>query len=298
MAGVDDSGFIYPQTMRKTFKKWKGFTLAELLVVIAVLTVLATVGFLAMSGYSSDAKNAAVASNVRTVYSAITSESALTGHSPRYYVIHDPNYALSGGTVVFDGNPIALSGGDWDAPGTNYSAGNPDYAKLKISKDKFKIASNGGRVFAELFSVASATGTADPAYLLVGAAETSEISASGKKRIRSAVQVAAIPSTGKAVVTGSYSGQSGAVAGLVRDPGSASSTGSLVDGVATGAPPTCGPGYALGAGMTCVEVVSGSCGTAGGTATYSYPASAFCAQGTVNGTDTVGMDGTFDWTCQ
>ena len=30
--------------------------------------------------------------------------------------------------------------GDWNAPGTNYSAGNPDWAKLKMNPDKFKIS--------------------------------------------------------------------------------------------------------------------------------------------------------------
>ena len=29
--------------------------------------------------------------------------------------------------------------GDWNAPGTNYSAGNPDWAKLKMNPEKFKI---------------------------------------------------------------------------------------------------------------------------------------------------------------
>lgn len=71
------------------------FTLVELIVVISILAVLATIGFLSISGYTSDAKDAAVKSNVRSVYSAIVSESALTGNSPRYYVVHDPSYALS-----------------------------------------------------------------------------------------------------------------------------------------------------------------------------------------------------------
>lgn len=79
----------------KKLKKLKGFTLAELIVVITVLAVLATVGFLALSGYSQDAKESAVKTNVRSVYSAIVSESAMSGNSPRYYVVHDSNWALS-----------------------------------------------------------------------------------------------------------------------------------------------------------------------------------------------------------
>lgn len=73
----------------------KGFTLAELIVVVTILAILATVGFLALSGYSRDAKESAVKTNVRSIYSAIVSESAATGNSPRYYVAHDPNWALS-----------------------------------------------------------------------------------------------------------------------------------------------------------------------------------------------------------
>ncbi len=76
-------------------KKIKGFTLAELIVVVTILAILATVGFLALSGYSQDAKESAVKTNVRSVYSAIVSESAVTGNSPRYYVVHDANWALS-----------------------------------------------------------------------------------------------------------------------------------------------------------------------------------------------------------
>ncbi|MFB0965186.1 MAG: type II secretion system protein [Patescibacteria group bacterium] len=79
----------------KKLEKIKGFTLAELIVVVTILTILATIGFLALSGYSQDAKESAVKTNVRSVYSAIVSESAVTGNSPRYYVVHDPNWALS-----------------------------------------------------------------------------------------------------------------------------------------------------------------------------------------------------------
>lgn len=87
--GLDD--------LRKTSwaRRFPGFTLAELIVVITILAILATVGFIALSGYSQDAKNSAVATNVRSLYTAITAESAVTGNSPRYYVIHDDEASLS-----------------------------------------------------------------------------------------------------------------------------------------------------------------------------------------------------------
>ena len=120
-----------------------GFTLVELIVVITILAILATIGFLSLSGYSQDAKNSAIATNVRSIMTLIASESAITNNSPRYYVVHDTGAALSGALVYVDGNPVTLTEGDWNAAGSNYSAGNPDYAKLKLNPEKFKVSSLG-----------------------------------------------------------------------------------------------------------------------------------------------------------
>lgn len=76
------------------------FTLAELIVVVAILSILAATGFVALSQYAGDARDAVSKTNVRSVYSAISSESAVTGNSPRYFVVHDPSYALSGSAVI------------------------------------------------------------------------------------------------------------------------------------------------------------------------------------------------------
>lgn len=172
---------------------------------------------MALTGYSEDAKDSAIKANVRSVQTAISSESAMTGNSPRYYVVHDSGAALSGAFVYVDGNQTALTGGDWNATGTNYSAGNPDYVKLKLNREKFKVGY-------ELLNPALAA--YDSKYLTVGAMEaTSKTAASGKSRTVSYFQVAGIsPSTGSATVSGNYPASSGSVAGLIKNPSSSSST--------------------------------------------------------------------------
>ncbi|MDQ1344399.1 MAG: hypothetical protein QG650_1120 [Patescibacteria group bacterium] len=228
------------------------FTIAELIVVIAILAVLATIGFLALSGYQRDAREAAARANLETVYKAIASESAATGNSPRYYVVHDPAFSLSGAVVVFGDSPVMLAGGAWDAPGTNYSAGNPDYAKLRLDREKFKIVAWGSR-FPGLsagnppaalwrafgFSASAETAT-DPNYFLVGAADA--LDASGTKpRVRSYAQVAALLPSETAVVVGDYPVglTPDSPGGLVKDVADPSSTGALIDGATVGSVPGC-----------------------------------------------------------
>ncbi|MFB0965192.1 MAG: hypothetical protein QMC36_05950 [Patescibacteria group bacterium] len=72
--------------------------------------------------------------------------------------MHDTGAALSGAFVYVDGSPVALTGGDWNVSGTNYSAGNPDYVKLRLNADKFKTASLG---------YPTAFAAYDPKYLAV-----------------------------------------------------------------------------------------------------------------------------------
>ncbi len=150
-------------------KIWSAFTLAELVVVITVLAILATIGFLALSGYSQDAKDASVKSNVRSVQTAISAEAAISNNSPRYYVVHDSGAALSGAFVYLDGTPTALTGGAWNTAGTNYSAGNPDYAKLKMNPEKFKVARSGAEsAISAVFGLVSGVSAAyDAKYLTV-----------------------------------------------------------------------------------------------------------------------------------
>lgn len=146
--------------------------------------------------------------------------------------------------VVFDGNLAdSLSGGPCGTPGTNYSAGNPDYAALKLDPEKFRI-SLFSPAFRPPFLPASAagTGSADPSLLLVGAAELSDLSGA-KPRLRTFAQVAAILSSQTAYVAGDFptgGAEDGSVAGLIKDADFASSsTGALVDGAPVGEPAPC-----------------------------------------------------------
>lgn len=165
---------------------------------------------------------------MRSLYTAITAESAVTGNSPRYYVIHDSAASLSGGIIVIDGNSTTLTGGDWNVAGTNYSAGNPDYVKLKLNKDKFRIS-------VSPFEFAFAAYDKDA--LTVGATDVT-VTSGTKSRTTGYVQVAGISSdTKKASVIGNLpTGSTGSVSGLIKDPGSSSLTGALVDGNAAVVP--------------------------------------------------------------
>ncbi|MFB0964193.1 MAG: hypothetical protein QMC36_00535 [Patescibacteria group bacterium] len=113
--------------------------------------------------------------------------------------------------MYVDGGQVALTGGDWSASETNYSAGNPDYAKLRLNAEKFKISAAGFPVYAGFrFPEASALygpGNYDRSYLSVGAMETSQVLASGRKRVSSYFQVAGVsPISGKVSLAGNFPG--------------------------------------------------------------------------------------------
>jgi prepilin-type N-terminal cleavage/methylation domain-containing protein len=221
--------------------KFRAFTIVELIVVIAILAILATVGFLALSGYTTQSQDAANRANVRTVYSAIMAESVKNGDSPRKYIVYQSGSALSGAT--FSG--IILTGGTYGTPGTNYTAGSPDWNALRMDSSKFQIADAGNAI------VQSAFAASNP---FVAAADITE-TVGGKTRVRSFVQAAGISSTGKAYVEGNYpTSLSGSTNGLIDDP---ASTGALVDSVQSTAPSvpapiSCGTGtVANSAGTAC-----------------------------------------------
>ncbi|MFZ3233117.1 MAG: hypothetical protein WA194_06460 [Patescibacteria group bacterium] len=98
---------------------------------------------------------------------------------------------------------MTLTGGDWNQPNTNYSAGNPDWPKLKINPEKFKLSS----VPLELASVfGKAEAAYDPKSVSVGAMDAVlSVTPSGRKRTSSFFQVTGtVPGTGLASVSGNF----------------------------------------------------------------------------------------------
>lgn len=157
-----------------------------------------------------------------------------------------------------DGTGVALTGGSLGTAGTNYSAGKPDYVKLKLNPDKFRISGSelpggtlgllarasgfGGdssKTDGGFFSAQDAEAAYDPISAMAAAADFTEKSDNGRVRSRSYVQTAGIsPSTKSVAVAGNFPATgvpSGYVSGLLRaEPGSATNlTGALVDGGAS-----------------------------------------------------------------
>ncbi|MFZ3233302.1 MAG: fibrinogen-like YCDxxxxGGGW domain-containing protein [Patescibacteria group bacterium] len=131
-----------------------------------------------------------------------------------------------------DGSPTVLTGGNWNQAGTNYSAGNPDYPKLKLNPEKFKVGYRG---------IENATAAFDSKYLVVGAFDAA-VANGNKTRSVSYFQVAGIsPATGVAVVTGNFPAtqSGGSVVGLIRDSKISGFTGALVDGANSSLPVGC-----------------------------------------------------------
>lgn len=102
--------------------------------------------------------------------------------------------------MYVDGKSVALTGGAWNVPNTNYSAGNPDYVKLKLNPEKFKISS----AVPYFTSLGEAFADYDPTAVSIGAADVQ-----GASDVYSYYQVSDISPTGTTVVIGNYAASSG-----------------------------------------------------------------------------------------
>lgn len=132
--------------------------------------------------------------------------------------------------MYVDGNQVYLTGGNWNDAGTNYTAGNPDYVKLKMNPEKFKIS-------ASPFVPSALAAGYDSKYLSVGALDVGINVGTSRPRPFSWFQVAGVdPTTKKTSVMGTFPNtfsSGGSSAGLIRDP-AGSATGAMVDGVVAG----------------------------------------------------------------
>jgi prepilin-type N-terminal cleavage/methylation domain-containing protein len=71
--------FLEVEFMRKTLRNKKGFTLVELMVVVAILGILVAVAVPIFSTATQNAQKNTIAANLRTIDSAIMQYSAQTG---------------------------------------------------------------------------------------------------------------------------------------------------------------------------------------------------------------------------
>jgi prepilin-type N-terminal cleavage/methylation domain-containing protein len=87
-------------------RKFKGFTLVELIVVITILAILGTIGFLAIGGYSSRARDSARIGDLAQVSKSLDLSIVISGSYP----LPDSSFAVtySGGVVWNQGAVGAL----------------------------------------------------------------------------------------------------------------------------------------------------------------------------------------------
>ena len=93
-------------------------------------------------------------------------------------------------------NAVALTGGQFGDPGTNYSAGNPRWDRLRMNGDKFKLASGHDKGLPYAFGGMGAETSAaySTGELTVGAVDVFKTAANGKKRNTPFFQVAGVVS--------------------------------------------------------------------------------------------------------
>lgn len=92
--------------------KKKGFTLAELLIVVAIIAVLVGIAIPVFTSQLNKSKQAADAANIRSEYARVVTE-AMTNGTPgadgKYEVELNKSVATNGSTVEYASNKITVS---------------------------------------------------------------------------------------------------------------------------------------------------------------------------------------------
>jgi hypothetical protein len=150
-------------------------------------------------------------------------ESTKNGDSPRNYVVYQTGASLSGATY----SGITLTGGSYGTAGTAYTAGTPDWNKLRLDPSRFTAQSN-----LPIWSPVQ-TAEAGSATPYAGAADVTDGSngATGKARYRYYSQAALQDSAGAWHVAGNWPGSSvpGTSSGLIADPTDATRSLAVTD---------------------------------------------------------------------
>lgn len=111
---MENEEYYEEQYEERSEKKLRGFTLIELIVVIAIIGILASIIVPTMIGYMEQANNAADAENARIICAAIQAEA-----------MYEPNFE------VFTLNPWGASGGQ-EAD---------DHGYIYVDKDEVRVSS-------------------------------------------------------------------------------------------------------------------------------------------------------------
>ena len=108
------------------FKKNGGFTLVELIIVIAILAILAGIAIPAYSGYIQKAKDAAVVTELDAIATAAQAANAKVGAVDEIVIAADGTITITPTTDVTAGSDFALFYGEkfaGELAGTSYAAG-------------------------------------------------------------------------------------------------------------------------------------------------------------------------------
>ncbi len=124
-------------------QKQKGFTIIELIVVIAIIAVLASIVMVNVTGYINKSKDAAIQGNLSTMLTNAAQIQDSTGSLATACSATIQQTALAAADKAYDGNDTANQVTDCNVAGTNdaWAA----CAQLKVTDAYFCVDSTGAK---------------------------------------------------------------------------------------------------------------------------------------------------------